>query len=579
MKKRQQIPDAHTFTLLLRGLATHAHHQTALAKALTIYHSMQAPKSPVKPSIIHTNAVLKVCARAKDMDSLWSIASKLPARGPSTPDSWTWTTIVNAIRQEVEDPPGSGSGSGSGSDSEQNSDESSSLKQKAVVQVRHIWGDIVGRWRRSELQVDETLVCAVGRLLLISQRPKDWHAVFSLIEMTMEIPRLASPLDSRSEAVARRGADTSRAAAAAADAVDTVASAVEPTTDTKDETVMKELDQLDDVFEVRRGSAALKLSSGGGRDKKSIVALARPGTNTLSLILETCMKLRDKKAASAYWELLTERYSHSVEPDEANYNAFLRLLRLTRSSAETVELLEQLTEQSRASQDDRRKQWLQQQRGREQEQQAPTKKARPGPKMFWIAMTTCARDRLNPHVFSHATRVLQMMRTAMADANLGTMDKYLDIAVEIDARYRRTGYAGPSDDQSTAASGDVAVVADRQAVKQPEKVLAQALENLTPCMLNLKSKLAYGRYRDGARVTPDTRQDIVQLARRMAGSYGHLMDRGGRGRAKNWALYRLRTKELFALVERYKVGGGDVSVDGDGGGSGDGNAEGSKESE
>src|SRR2546421_9637627 len=132
MKKRAQPPDAFTYTILLRGLATHVNYPQSLAKALSIYHSLFAPNSSVKPSIIHTNAVLKVCARAKDLDSMWGIAARLPTTGKNAPDSLTFTTILNALRQNASEQMG-----------EQVNSEAQQRhrKEKAIREGRRIWDD------------------------------------------------------------------------------------------------------------------------------------------------------------------------------------------------------------------------------------------------------------------------------------------------------------------------------------------------------------------------------------------------------------------------------------------------------
>src|ERR1051326_1292919 len=101
MKKRGQKPDSHTFTVLLRGLANHAQYSHSVTRALSLYHSMDAPNSRVRAHIIHTNAVLKVCARANDMDALWGVASKIPEKGAGAADATTYTTILNALRQSA----------------------------------------------------------------------------------------------------------------------------------------------------------------------------------------------------------------------------------------------------------------------------------------------------------------------------------------------------------------------------------------------------------------------------------------------------------------------------------------------
>src|SRR5579871_5275043 len=100
MKKRGQKPDAHTYTIIFRGMAELSHYPQTLSKALSIYHSMAADNAPVKPSIIHTNAMLKVCARSQDMDAMLGIVAKLDRKGNNAPNNLTFTTILNAIRQQ-----------------------------------------------------------------------------------------------------------------------------------------------------------------------------------------------------------------------------------------------------------------------------------------------------------------------------------------------------------------------------------------------------------------------------------------------------------------------------------------------
>lgn len=63
---------------------------------------MFAPNSAVTPNIIHTNAIINVCSRGKDMDALWSVAGRLPERGPGAPDKWTFTTILNALASNAQ---------------------------------------------------------------------------------------------------------------------------------------------------------------------------------------------------------------------------------------------------------------------------------------------------------------------------------------------------------------------------------------------------------------------------------------------------------------------------------------------
>ena len=154
MKKRAQKPDNVTYTLLLRGLANFAHYPGSLGRALSLYHGMFGPNSKLNPNITHVNAVIKVCARCSDMDSLWDIVSKLPEKGPLAADSWTFTTIFNHMRHQSLTAPKAG--------------DSSELvkREELLVKARQMWGVIVARWRLGELKIDEDLMCSMGRLLL-----------------------------------------------------------------------------------------------------------------------------------------------------------------------------------------------------------------------------------------------------------------------------------------------------------------------------------------------------------------------------------------------------------------------------
>ncbi|KAH0127204.1 hypothetical protein KCU67_g17352, partial [Aureobasidium melanogenum] len=131
MKKRAQFPDSHTYVILLRGLSEPPVAADTLGKALAIYHSLGAENSRVKPTTIHTNAALRVCARANDMDSLWGIASKIPEKGPGAADTYTYTTILNAIREHALLEGGTRT----------DDSEIAALRATAVQQGRRIWGD------------------------------------------------------------------------------------------------------------------------------------------------------------------------------------------------------------------------------------------------------------------------------------------------------------------------------------------------------------------------------------------------------------------------------------------------------
>ena len=296
MKKRAQFPDSYTYTILLRGLSINAHTSGALSKALSVYHSLSAPNSRVAPSIIHTNAALRVCARALDMDALWGIAGKIPESGPGAANEITYITILNSIRQSLllNAPRG------------ETEDETAARKECGIMEGRRIWEDIVSRWRNADLVINEELVCAMGRLLLMGSRPRDWDDVLSLVEQTMDVPRLVPRLGTWE----RREANFPNLRASGAL-----------------EQYRFDEDHLVPGKAPIRGKEFLALipPSVGGAVANTL-SYARPGNNTLSVVQEACQKIVAYKASQEYWDLLTDPAAYNIAPDLNNLNMRLRNL-------------------------------------------------------------------------------------------------------------------------------------------------------------------------------------------------------------------------------------------------------------
>ncbi|KAI9764715.1 MAG: hypothetical protein M1840_008107 [Geoglossum simile] len=372
MKKRSQVPDAHTYTHLLRALADNTRYPLALGKALAIYHSMYALNSRVKPTIIHTNAVLKVCARAGDMDSLWGIAAKLPDSGMGAPDTVTWTTILNALRHHASTSAGPGESVG----------EVERRQTQAILEGRRIWDDIVGRWRRGNLWIDERLVGAMGRLLLIGSRPMDWDDVLSLVRQTSAVPRLRPKLGVKAQPLSPV-------------AQLSVSPEEQPASDEESGELIPG-GEFESLVRPGHGGPAENKS-----DKPAPFAFASVGQETLSLVLEACIKLRAKQRAVEYWSLLTSKESYGVRPDQGNFNAYLRLLRVMRSSGEALRVVEF---------------------------DMPDAGVEIGGREYFLAMSVCARDKLSSNSFDHATRILDLMVKNLRTIDLGVMALYIDIA-------------------------------------------------------------------------------------------------------------------------------------------------------
>lgn len=378
MKKRAQFPDSHTYLLVLRGLALNP-RQEDVSKGMAVYHSMSAPNARVPPSIIHTNAMIQLCARAGDMDSLWQVASKIPDKGPSAADHITFTTILNGMREAVMAEEVSQE-TGEVEEAVYNVD--TAKREKTVLEGKRIWEDIVGKWRAGSLQMDEDLVYAMGRILLMGTRPRDWDDVLSLIEQTMNIPRLVPQLGSP----ARKA---------------------------------EHLRQPKDDFTSTEDAEGFTTTGSSGHEfdskplpttrssKSQTPTYAKPSPKILSLIVESCTKTFSPKPAQEYWSLLTAPDTYALVPDARNINTLLRLHARSRASGKAVELLAAHLKPATAT---------------ATPQQLPRS-------CFALAMACCSRDNKNHHVVSNAKRIVQMMRDHLAVPDAGACITYLELAM------------------------------------------------------------------------------------------------------------------------------------------------------
>lgn len=349
-----------------------AHTSGVLSKALSVYHSLSAPNSRVQPSIIHTNAALRVCARAGDMDALWGVAGKIAESGPASANAITYITIINAIRQNLLINPPKG----------ESEEETAARKERGIMEGRRMWEDIVRRWRNADLVIDEELVCAMGRLLLVGSRPRDWDDVLSLVEQTMDIPRLIPRIGTAE----RQAAGFSRLRAPNVPAQ-----------------YRFDDDHLSPDNTPTRGDEFLPLKPHGkAGGLPHALVYARPGNNTLSLVQEACQKIIADKVAEEYWELLTDPRTYNIAPDLNNLHMHLRNLRLKRASADAVQLLQQ---------------------------DMVDKGIKPRPGTFRIAMSTCVRDKNNHNSLKHAGQILNMMLKTLEDIDSKTVTMYAELAI------------------------------------------------------------------------------------------------------------------------------------------------------
>jgi hypothetical protein len=478
MKKRTQNPDAHTYTIIFRGCAEHPEVDNALAKVLAIYQSMLMEKSPIKPNTIHMNAVIKMCARAQNMDALYTISGQMPDKGIRAPNNLTYTTMINAIRMSAI--------------TEARTDLSPMQKRhnihKAILHARPMWEDITKRWREGDIWIDEELVCTMGRLLLLGDQ-MDCDDIFSLIKQAMNIPRQV-PRRRGSREMIEPGSQ-GRIRAIQEEGTEA------PTSDMQSEATgelleITSVDQFKPFTPAKPPPAATSV-------------YARPGQNSLSLLMQACIALRLKDPATKYWKIFTQEAG--VRPDKENFHVYLRILRYARSSTETVQLLQQMPKE-------------------DMEQ-----------KTFRIAMSTCERDKNNRHAFSNAGKVLDLMQTALEIPSIPVLHSYMHVAI-FSTAYSPKVSSTSSDEPSKRAQG---------------QQILRALDRLNPSYLNLRSLLAYGdptQPKTSQESTAEFASQLLGLTRRMIGGYDLLMNEGLVDRNQYQGLTKQRSK-LAAFVTRY----------------------------
>ncbi|KAI9755629.1 MAG: Kynureninase (L-kynurenine hydrolase) [Chaenotheca gracillima] len=567
MKKRGQIPDAYTYTILLRGLANHAEYPSAVSKALSLFQAMHDDRSHVDPSIIHTNAVLKVCARARDMDALWGVAAKLPQHGMGAADSVTYTTLLNAIQREA---------------TEYIPQESlwarRGRKSRAVLEGRKMWDDVGTKWAAGELQMDEDLVCAMARLLLVGRYAMDWDDVLSLVKQTMDVPRLAERVgeknaakENRREVVEgamlkaealRRGPasaisenethvegkeDESLDVEKSAEASDEEGALVQHQAedwkmeDGKNEDERDVEPEHDDLFErplinlaegrkVLQQPRSMKSGVRNPRGKAQFISYARPGTNTLSVVLDACGAAHTAPAARAYWDFFTTKTdlpgSGVVKPDLDNYHAYLRVLRSTRSSKRALEIV--------------------------RDQLLADKDIAPQRKTFQIAMSICGRDKLNPKAIDHADELVKLMHQSLADPDIPTLVGYANLAI----------YATPGASISERPAITSRPAGAASEIPQPGPLL-RVFDRMMPIIANLKSMMLYGQASDLEKPKEYERDNAAQLIHKMLGIFDRLQNMQRRG-GSEMLPYQRRMKKLLddreQLLKFYnrtlKAGGG-----------------------
>lgn len=271
MKKRAQLPNVQTYTIMFRGMARSQHPKLAVAEAVKHYNILMRD-ARIKPNSTHMNAVINVCGRAGDLDSMFTILDSVNDSFRA-PTAFTYTSILNALRYSTQKEI---------KDLDQTQQEYN--LDKMVNRAKAIWEEVIDKWQKGRLIIDEELVCAMGRLLASSPKKEHQKEVLDMVEQTMNVPNFAK-------------------AGAEQDA----------------------------------GTGKTEVSS----QAKGLYAV--PGRNTLALIILVLAKNRLTTAGIKYWNVLVRE--RNIVPDRDNWVRLFGMLTIARASAHAAEVIDFVPDQ------------------------------------------------------------------------------------------------------------------------------------------------------------------------------------------------------------------------------------------
>ncbi|TLD05140.1 uncharacterized protein PgNI_09831 [Pyricularia grisea] len=408
-KKRGQTPNAQTYTIIFDGCAGSEHPKLAVGEAVKLYHTLLRSER-LKPNTKHLNAVLKVCSRAGDQEALFSVLQT--AEGDRKPDNLTYTTVLNSLR--VRTAPSDRKPELKGLKKDERDDARRMDIAISIQRAKAIWEEIVKLWRSGKLIMDEELVCAMGRILRSGDRGSN-SEILALVEQAMNIPRLDKlPLRAPQQ----------------------------PTEDKS--TVVTTRPRL-------------------------VFGFAKPGRNTLSLVLESLCTTRETSLAVRYWDLFIQEYG--VIPDSENWFRLFKTLWIGKASGKASEYITRM----------------------------PPQFLRPS--TVHIALGTCVRDNLNESATANADKILAYAIRTLDAVDAMTMRHYLQAVMGNNHRFRVMEEKGDVKKSQAELGKHYA-----HALRSLQEPLMKATSNLAPYQLPKgplqgQAAIQYNEFRELAATT------------------------------------------------------------------------------
>lgn len=325
MKKRAQLPNAQTYTVIFNGCAESIHPKIAVAEALRIYQTMLA-SSRLQPNSTHLNALLTVCSKAGDIESMF--VALRTANGIRSPDNTTYTIILNTLRNQ----PGNIIVPKDRKDKEL-SDEVMASRATTISRARLVWEEAITRWKKGEIAMDESLMCAMGRILLLGGAAET-DAILGVV---------AEVLDIRTLRDGKHGFINPAAQEELLDATSDKSKAQDKPRRIETAAQFEDLDESGDFDSSRpeeaKRAAALPANHHSNNPPASSprVKGRMAGNNTLSLVMRALAQARRTKLAARYWDFLVQK--HDIVPDRRNYRDYLDCLSTGNASTKAARVL------------------------------------------------------------------------------------------------------------------------------------------------------------------------------------------------------------------------------------------------
>ncbi|PSS03786.1 hypothetical protein BD289DRAFT_478275 [Coniella lustricola] len=386
MKKRFQLPNAQTYTTIFKGCAESEHPKLAVGESLKIYNAMLS-STRLKPNTIHLNAVLDVCARAQDLESMF--VALRTATGIRSPNNMTYTIILNALRHQIANK--------INPDQDPKEQEESTQRNIAttISRAKLVWDEVMTRWKKGEIIMDEELMCSMGRLLLLGGA-KETDSVLEVVGEVLGITKLLDGqpglINPEKQERLRKNGKAERAEAST-NLQQLVASAEprkpEKAEDFSSERPRRSMPEAESEAQVPQVKSTPKAVQGA----KTNMA----GNNTLSLVMRALAEDKRTKLAARYWDFMT--LSLGIVPDRRNYRDYIDCLSTGASSGKATRLLTSMPSSITDG------------------------------NLYRRGLLLCHFDGLNENAFKHATTIYDVMAKRLRVPDLRCMKLYLEVSM------------------------------------------------------------------------------------------------------------------------------------------------------